>query len=121
MQLRRSRDFRDVFCLNPGQSTAPPGFSGKRLPCVLNGSVGYQGDLMVKCVPAGSTWEIVLSDAALTDKEKNERAKAKERKAIEAHVARLQKKADDLAPPEPAPPLMIERRREREPVRIRRR
>jgi hypothetical protein len=35
------------------------------------------------------------------------RAKARERKAIEALAATLQKKADDLAPPEPVPPLMI--------------
>lgn len=121
IQLRGSKDVRDIFCLNPSQSPAPPLSTSKRHTHVVNDSIPYAGDLIVKCLPAGSTWEIALSDTELTWKEKNERAKAKQRKEIEAAVAALQQKADALAPPEPAPPLMIERKRERVTVRERRR
>jgi hypothetical protein len=121
IQLRGSKDVRDIFCLNPSQSPAPPLSTSKRHTHVVNDSIPYLGDLIVKCLPAGSTWEIALSDTELTWKERDERAKAKQRKELEAAVAALQKKADALAPPEPVPPLRIERQRERVTVRERRR
>jgi hypothetical protein len=109
-QLRGSKDIRDIFCLNPSQSPAPPLSTSKRHTHVVNDSIPYLGDLIVKCLPAGSTWEIALSDVELTWREKNERAKAKQRKELEAAVAALQRKADKLAPAGPSEPLLIDAR-----------
>ena len=75
---------------------------------IANRSLDYHGDLMVRCVPKDAVFAITLSDAPLTWREQNERAKAWERRAIEAEVAKLQQRADKLAPPEPAPPLLLE-------------
>lgn len=121
IQLRGSRDFRDLFCLCPSQSPAPPQSTSSRHSHVVNNSLPYVGDLQVRCLPKGSLWEIALSDTALTYKEKNERAKAMARKAIESQVAKLQRKADALAPPEPVPPILIEKEREPIPARSPRR
>jgi hypothetical protein len=116
IQLRGSRDVRDLIC---SDSLDVGGWSGKTKTLVANHSLPYQGDLRVRCVPRGAVFEISLSDVELTEKERDERAKAMARKALEAEVAKLQRKADKLAPPEPVPPLRIERQREREPVRKR--
>ena len=116
IQLRGSRDVRDVICsdlLDVG------GWSGKTKTLVANHSLNYRGDLMVRCVPKGAIFEITLSDVELTQKERNERAKARARKALEAEVAVLQKKADKLAPPEPVPPMRIDRTARAESVRRR--
>jgi hypothetical protein len=116
IQLRGSRDVRDVIC---SDSLDVGGWSGKTKILVANHSLNYRGDLLVRCVPKGAIFEITLSDVELTEKEKIERAKAGQRKELEVAVAALQKKADKLAPPEPVPPMRIERQREREPVRKR--
>jgi hypothetical protein len=105
IQLRGSKDVRDLIC---SDSLDVGGWSGKTKTLVANHSLDYRGELKIRCVPKGAIFEITLSDVELTQKERDERAKAMARKALEVAVAKLQKKADDLAPPEPAPPLLIE-------------
>ena len=51
--------------------------------------MGYRGDLVVVCVPRGSTWSLTLSDVALSQKERNELGKAEAQKALAAHGAKL--------------------------------
>jgi hypothetical protein len=119
LQLRGEKDVRDIYCAQP--ATAFMSWTGKRLILVANHSLPYKGQLAVKAVPKGSTIEIALSDVELTEREKSERANARQRKELEAAVAELQKKAYKLSPPEPVPPMLIERPRERVTVRERRR
>ena len=71
------------------------GWSGKTKTLVANHSLPYQGDLF-GCVACrcGAVFEISLSDVELTEKERDARAKAMARKALEVQVAALQKKAE---------------------------
>jgi hypothetical protein len=59
--LRGSLDLRDLICLHPasGGSYAWDGPIGHML---VNGNLGFRGDLIVQSVPRGSTWSITLSD-----------------------------------------------------------
>jgi hypothetical protein len=116
LQLRGEKDYRDLYCAQP--ATAFMNWSGKRLFLVVNHSLPYRGQLAINAVPKGSTFAITLSDVELTWREKNERAKAMERKALEAMVAEIQRKAETLAPAEPAAPPMIEGPDERERVPV---
>jgi hypothetical protein len=119
LQLRGSLDHRDLYCAIPSQNFM--NWSGATKYLIVDHSLDYHGDLKILCVPKGAMFEIALSDVELSQREKDERANARQRKELEAAVAKLQRKADDLAPVEPAPPMLIERPRERVTVRERRR
>jgi hypothetical protein len=116
LQLRGSLDFRDIYCAIPSQNFM--NWTGKRKILIADHSLDYRGDLMIRCVPKDAVFEISLSDVELTAKERLERAKARQRKELEAKVAELQRKADKLARAEPVPPPMIEGPDERERVPV---
>ena len=107
---------RDLICAN---SLDVGGWSGKTKTLVVNRSLNYRGDLMVRCVPKGAIFEITL-ERCRTDGEGARRAgQGDGAQGARGSGGGVQKKADKLAPPEPVPPLLIERKREREPVRRR--
>lgn len=56
LQIRGSGDVRDLFCYQPA--------TGGHLSGVMvqNRSLAYRGNLVVRCVPRGSVWNITLSD-----------------------------------------------------------
>jgi hypothetical protein len=116
LQLRGSLDHRDIYCAIPSQNFM--NWTGKRKILIADHSLDYRGDLMVRCVPKDAVFEISLSDVELTAKERLERAKARQRKELEGKVAALLRKADKLAPAEPAAPPMIEGPDERERVPV---
>lgn len=53
LQLRGSRSVRDLYC----NSVVQNGFSA-----VAGHSLGYRGDLIVRCVPRGGAFALTLSD-----------------------------------------------------------
>ena len=57
--LRASRDHRNLIAIGPFD-TIPT------MTWAQGGSYGYAGELKVICVPKGSTWQVVLSDAPVT-------------------------------------------------------
>ena len=112
LQLRGSLDHRDLLRDSVAEFRL---MVRQDEDLIANHSLPYSGDLIVRCVPKDAVFEISLSDVELTQRERDERAKEIARKQLAKHIAALQRKADDLAPPEPAPPLQIERR---EPVLV---
>jgi hypothetical protein len=59
--LRGSRDLRDLINVSP-QSGGAATYWGSDANMVSNGNLPYRGDLIVQCVPRGSTWTLTLSD-----------------------------------------------------------
>jgi hypothetical protein len=57
--LRASLDHRNLIAIGPFD-TIPT------MTWAQGGSYGYAGELKVICVPKGSTWQVVLSDAPVT-------------------------------------------------------
>lgn len=53
LQLRATGDHRDLYCNGIVQN----GFSA-----IQNHSLGYRGDLVVRCVPRGGVFSLTLSD-----------------------------------------------------------
>jgi hypothetical protein len=58
LQLRGSRDIRDLYCNSPSQC----GTVDVAKTWVANASIAYRGALVVRSVPRGSQWAISLSD-----------------------------------------------------------
>jgi hypothetical protein len=85
--LRGSGDTQNLYCSLTGHLSTF---------LVANHSLAYHGNLVVVCVPRGSTWSITVSDVALSKKERNELGKTATQKALEAHWRHL-----EAAPPQP--------------------
>ena len=88
---------RDLVCINPAQATLYPDY-------IINKSIAYHGDLVVKCAPHQTSWRLVLSDAPLTAKELAEMAREQWRKGLEK--SSIQMRADFERKDQPA---LIER------------
>jgi hypothetical protein len=60
--LRGRHDYRDLICFEPASNGHAMTWWGADGSMVINGSIGYRGDLIVVAVPRGSQWSITLSD-----------------------------------------------------------
>ena len=64
LQLRGSRDTRDLICVNPAQNGMAFIGAAPNARLVTNNSLNYWGDLIVACAPRGGVFAITLSDVA---------------------------------------------------------
>jgi hypothetical protein len=60
LQLRGSRDPQAIYCNRSGQWT--PLWSGDNRVLVTDQSLGFNGRLVVQCVPRGASYALTLSD-----------------------------------------------------------
>jgi hypothetical protein len=60
--LRGQRDIRDLICVDPLNNGHSFSWWARDANSVVNGSIGYAGDLIVECVPKGAVFELTLSD-----------------------------------------------------------
>jgi hypothetical protein len=65
LQLRNSRDLRDLVCVNPAQNGMAFCGAAPFAELFVNTSIGYRGDLTVIAVPKGWTFAVTLSDAPI--------------------------------------------------------
>ena len=89
--VRGSLDIRDLVCVSPRSGGVVWG------TVLQGGNLGYRGDLIAVAIPKGSEWLLALSDAPLTQREIEERAKALHRKALEDHISAIWKGAKSNA------------------------
>jgi hypothetical protein len=87
IELRGERDTRSLFSICPGQNNGPPGSWGRRRHWLLNASIPYAGaGLRVLCLPIGSEWLLTLSDTALSKRELEARATARQKEQLEKTI-----------------------------------
>ena len=83
--LRGSYALRDTVCVNPSTGGA---FSwwGDVGQMIINGSIGFRGQLIVVAVPRGSIWALTLSDVPVARTADTDIGPSDRRRALEANM-----------------------------------